>query len=322
MLTAISSITPLVALIGGSGFIGTAIAEKFAAAGWRIIAVGRNPDNARHLKPLGDLGQIDSRRADVRIPATLAPALQGANAVINLAGILEQRGGQKYDAIHVAGARAVAEAARAVGARSLVHISALSADSRSPYAYARSKGLGEEAVHATFPDASIIRPGIAYGPRDNFTNRLADIIATTPTPVMPVIAAEARLQPVFVHDIAAAVFQIVTAENKPDGSRITEIAGPEIFTMREIIAWLADFLGKERPLVDTPDVWARLLTRFSFLPGAPITADQLEMLQHNNIASGNYPGLAELGITPATFATTVSSWLVRYRAGGRFAALA
>lgn len=319
MSIAISPVSPLVALVGGSGFLGTAVAEAFAAAGWRIVAVGRTPENARHLKPLGDLGQVGARRADVRVPATLLRALAGADAVVNLVGIFAESRKQSYADIHVAGARAVAEAAATVGARALLHVSAIGADTDSNWGYGRSKGLGEQAVRATFPTASIVRPGIAYGASDRFTNRLAGTIATLPSPVMPIIAPEARLQPVFVYNVATAIRQIVTAQMRTPQAPLYELAGPEIFTMRELISWIADFLGVERPLVDTPDIWARLLAKFSFLPGSPITSSDLEMLQHDNVASGTSPGFADLGIAAATLATTAPGWLFRYRAGGRFA---
>lgn len=319
MSIAISPASPLVALVGGSGFIGTAVAEAFAAAGWRIVAVGRTPENARHLKPLGDLGQIGARQADVRAPATLARALAGADAVVNLVGIFAERRRQSWADIHIDGARAVALAAAAVGARALVHVSAIGADAHSNWGYGRSKGLGEQAVRAAFPTATIVRPGIAYGATDRFTNRLAGTIASLPAPVMPVIAPEARLQPVFVHNVAAAIVQIVTAQMRAPQAPLYELAGPEIFSMRELISWIADFLGVDRPLVDTPDIWARLLARFSFLPGSPISASDLEMLQHDNVAAGDCPGFTALGITPATLATTAPGWLFRYRAGGRFA---
>lgn len=319
MSIAISPASPLVALVGGSGFIGTAVAEAFAAAGWRIVAVVRTPENAMHMKPLGDLGQIAARRADVRQPAALFRALAGANAVVNLAGILEERRAQTYDAINVQGAGTVAAAAKAAGARAFVQVSAIGADATSRWAYGRSKGLGEQAVRAAFPTATIVRPGIAYGARDHFTNRLASTIVSVPAPVMPVIAPEVRLQPVFVHNVAAAILAIVEAQMRAPQPPLYELAGPEIFTMRDLISWVADFVGVERPLVDTPDLWARLLAKFSFLPGNPITPDQLDMLQHDNVVTGSFPGFAELGITPATLATTAPGWLFRYRAGGRFA---
>ena len=308
----------LVALIGGSGFIGTAVAEVFAEAGWRVVAVGRSPDKARHLKPLGDLGQIGARRGDVRDAASLRAALAGADAVVNLVGILDEKGGQRFDDVQARGARNAATAAAAVGAGAFVQLSAIGADIDSPAAYARTKAEGEAAVRAAIPGAAIVRPSLVFGANDSFTNRFAGLIAASPA--VPVISPDTRFQPVFVNDVAAAILAIVERQLFGEAGAVWEFGGPEVLSMREIIAFIAAASGHEKVLIDTPDLGARLLSSLGFLPGAPLTHDQYLMLKGDNLASAGAPGLAELGITPTSLAAVAPQWLSRYRAGGRFAA--
>ena len=315
----------LVALVGGSGFLGTAAAELFAAAGWRVVAVCRKPANARHLKPLGDLGQIAARFGDVRRPETLAAALQGADAVVNLVGVLDQKGGQGFFEINRRGAGAVAAAAAAAGAGALVQLSAIGADPRAESAYARSKAGGEAAVQKAFPAAAILRPSAIFGAGDQFTNRFAALVAAAP--VVPVIAPETRMQPVFVKDVAAAIVaaterQLAGAatEEGAGAGTLHELAGPEILTIRQIVEFVADATGNARPLFDTPALGARLLARLSFLPGAPLTREQWLLLREDNLPSGQHPGLADFGIEPMSIASAAPLWLGRYRAGGRFTA--
>lgn len=319
MLTAISSATPLVALVGGSGFVGTAVAEAFATAGWRVVSVSRNPENARHLKPLGDLGQVGARGADVRIPASLPPALRGADAVINLAGTATESSGQSFTDLHVAGARAVAEAANMVGARAFIHVSALGADADSKQPYAQSKGEGEAEVRVAFPEATILRPAVAHGAHDRFTNHIATILSASPSPIIPLAAPDTRLQPVHVHDIAEAMLRITRRQSSGSPDHIYELAGPDILTLREIIDFIADSVGADHPRIEPPAFLARLLARFGFLSGAPVPLDRLNLLQKDNIASDTCPGLTDLGITPAQLFTAAPVWLQHYRSGGRFA---
>ena len=311
----------LVALVGGSGFIGTVIAESFAAAGWRVVAVCRTPDHARHLKSLGDLGQVGARFGDVRQPKSLAAALRGADAVVNLVGILDEKGGQRFADVHVAGAANVARAAADAGARTLVHMSAIGADTHSRSAYGRTKAEGEKAARSAFPGAAIVRPSVVFGAGDDFTNRLAGLIASAPA--VPVIAPETRFQPVFVKDVAAAILAIAGQSSAGGAGSVHELVGPETLNMRELVGRIADMTGaEETPRIDVPQLGAKLLAGLGFLPGAPLSGDQFEMLRHDNVASGRHPGLGDLGIEPTALATVAPQWLVRYRQGGRFTAIA
>ena len=308
------SAPPLVALIGGAGFVGTAVVEAFARAGWRIRVACRDLAHAQHLRPFGDVGQIGFVQADVTVPRSLPRAVQGADAVVNLVGILEEKG-QRFDTVQGEGAGHVAAAAAAAGCRALVHVSAIGADSASPSAYGRSKAAGEAAVFAAFPGAAIVRPSLVFGPEDTFTNRFAGMMATMPA--LPVIAGDTRFQPVYVCDVAAAILEVSTRMLSGGVGGVFELGGPEILSMRELMLRIASACDREIRLVDVPAAGARLL---SALPGAPVTRDQLAMLQRDNLASAALPGLAELGIQPTPLSAVAQGWLARYRPGGRFAA--
>jgi len=314
----------LVTLIGGSGFIGTALTEVFARAGWRVRIVCRNPGRAQRLKPLGDVGQIGIMRGDVRIPASLLPALAGADAAINLVGILDEKSGQRFAEVQAKGAGTAARAAVHQGVRAIVHMSAIGADPASPSAYGRSKGQGEAAVLAACPadgacKAAIVRPSLVFGAEDGFTNRFAGLIAAAP--LIPVVAPETRFQPVFVGDLAEATLAIVERllDGIDPGGSIWELGGPEVLSMRQIMAFIANRIGADKPMLDTPDVAARIMAGFGFLPGAPLTKDQYLMLKRDNIVQHGMPGLAALGIEPTPLGAVAPDWLARFRSGGRFA---
>jgi uncharacterized protein YbjT (DUF2867 family) len=303
----------LVTLIGGSGFIGTALVERVARTGARIRVLVRNPATAQHLKPLGDLGQIEVLGGDIRSEAALGQALAGASRAVNLVGVLAPARGASFEAIHAFGAQLAADVARRQRVERFVHVSAIGADPASPSAYGRTKGEGEALVRKRFPEAAIVRPSLVFGAEDGFTNRFAALIAS-PLPAIPVVAPNTRFQPVFVQDVAAGILAALDREGET-----FEFGGPEILTMREIFARLMDWTGRSKPLVDMPDAGARLLAGFGFLPGAPLTRDQYRMLQRDNIVSGACPGLEALGIAPTPMAAVAPAWLARYRRGGRFA---
>ena len=314
----IASTPRLAALIGGAGFVGTALTEALVRAGWRVRIVGRNPAAARHLLPLGELGQIAAVRADLRVPATLQPALQGADLVVNLVGILDEKGGQSFAQVQARGAALAAQTAAALGASAFVQVSAIGADPASPSAYGRTKAEGEAAVRAAMPNAAIVRPSLIFGSDDGFTNRFAGLISAAP--IVPVIAPETRFQPVYVKDVAAALMAVIERLHAGQPGGLFELGGPEVLTMREIMAFIAAQIGcGDKPLIDTPDIGARLLAAFGSLPGAPLTRDQYLMLRRDNIVSPGTPGLAELGITPTPMEAVAPAWLARYRSGGRFA---
>lgn len=300
----------LVTIFGGGGFVGTYVVQALLTRGWRVRIAERDPRSALHLKPLGGLGQTQFVAADITRPETLARAVDGAQAVINLVGILKG----DFERVHVAGTRAAAAAADAAGARRFVQISAIGADLDSPSAYGRSKALGEEAVRGEFPAATILRPSIVFGREDQFVNRFARMIAAAP--VVPVLRAEAKFQPVYVADLAEAV---ANALDHDDAAGATyEIGGPDVITMGALIRWIAQAIGRERTIIDLPDSVGALIAGAGFLPGAPITADQWKMLQSDNVVATDARTIADLGVAPVPMASVAPGWLIQYRRLGRF----
>lgn len=302
----------LVTLFGGGGFVGRALAQELFARGWRVRIAQREPRRAFAVKALAGLGHVQFVATDIRRPDSVAHAVAGADAVVNLVGIL--RG--DFQAVHVEGARNVAEATAATGIDTLVHMSAIGADPDSPSAYGRTKGEGEQAVLRAFPAATIIRPSLIFGQDDQFTNRFAGLIQALP--VVPVIAGRTRFQPVFVGDVAAAMAAAVTDPTAHAG-KTYELAGPDILSMAQINQWLADVIGRSRSFVPVPQGAASLLANLTgWLPCAPITRDQLAMLARDNIADPARPGLDAFGINPTPMAAVAPDWLTVYRKHGRF----
>lgn len=301
----------LVTLIGGGGFLGRYVTQELLRTGARVRVVERRPRDAWFLKPLGGLGQTQFVAGDITQPQTIARALQGSDAVVNLVGILSG----DFQAVHVAGARNVAEAARAAGVEALVHISALGADAESPSAYGRSKAEGEQAVHAAFPGATIFRPSLLFGREDAFVNRFAGMIASAP--VVPVLRGAVRFQPVYVADVAQAMVGAL-ADPQTHGGQTYALGGPDVLSMSELFRWIAGAIGREPTFIELPDALGALIAAFGFLPGAPITRDQWQMLQSDNVAPAGTLGLAAFGITPTPLASVAPAWLVRFRRHGRF----
>ncbi|WP_447931479.1 complex I NDUFA9 subunit family protein [Sphingopyxis fribergensis] len=303
----------LITVLGGGGFLGRYVVQRLLARGARVRVAQREPRAATFLKPLGGLGQTQFVAVDVRDPVSVARAVQGSDAVINLVGAFGD-----MRAVQADGAGHVAAAAKAAGAGALVHVSAIGADPESPSAYGRSKGDGEAAVRAAFADAAILRPSILFGREDHFINRFAAMMRMAP--VVPVIAPKAKFQPVYVGDVADAV---VAALGRDAAGKTFELGGPQVLTMADLLRWVADATGRSPLFVDVPDfVASTLASGFGWAPGAPITKDQWLMLQHDNVVANGAAGLAELGVTPTSLGSVADGWLVQYRRNGRFAELA
>lgn len=304
--------TKLVTLFGGGGFIGRALAQELFSRGWRVRIAQREPRRAFAVKALGVLGQTQFASADVTKPESVARAVAGSDAVVNLVGLLKG----DFQGAHVDGAANIAKACAAAGVSALVHVSAIGADPESPSAYGRTKAAGEAAVRAAFPAATIVRPSILFGRDDAFTNRFAGLIRALP--VVPVIAPDTKLQPIFVADVAKALAEAVTAAHAHAG-KTYEIGGPDVLTMAQVNEWLAGAIGREMSFVPVPTGVAGLLaTLTGWAPGAPITSDQLAMLAKDNVADTALPGLAALGVTPTPMAAVAPAWLTAYRKHGRF----
>ena len=305
---------PLITIFGGGGFIGRYVCEALVKAGARLCVAGRDPRKSYFLQPLGQVGQIGLVRADLTRSDTIEHAVAGANAVINLVGSFKGN----LDVVHVAGAGHAAAAARAAGASSFVQVSALGADPDAASDYGRTKGLGERAVRHAFPDATIIRPSVVFGPEDDFTNRFA---AMSRFPVLPVIAPRTRFQPLFARDLGRAI-AMAALDPQRHGGKTYELGGPETLTMRELNARIAAMAGQSPEMVELPDFVASGMAKFGFLPGAPLSSDQWKMLQSDNVAADGASGLEAFGIVPTTLDAVAPEWLGRFVSGGRFAARA
>lgn len=301
----------LVTVFGGGGFIGRYVCELLLKSGVRVRVASRNPRRAHFIQPLGQVGQFGFVRADITDAKSVARAVESASSVVNLCGILKGN----FRAVHVTGARNVAEAARDAGAGALVHLSAIGADPQSESDYGKTKGEGEAAIRAAFPSATIIRPSLVFGPEDQLTNRLAGLARL---PFLPVIAAQRRFQPVFVRDLAQAIAR-AALDPQQHGGKVYEIGGPHVMTMRELHSAILESTGQTPELVDMPNFAASLLSRFGWFPGAPLTRDQWLMLQRDNVAAKDTPGLEAFGIEPTPLGAVAHEWLGRFHKGGRFA---
>lgn len=303
----------LVTIFGGGGFVGRYAAQALMAQGARIRIAQRNPASANIIKPLGNLGQVQLIAADVRKPDSVARAVAGADAVVNLVGSFNN-----MDAIQNKGAANIAEAAKAAKCQTLVHISAIGGAIDSDAEYGRSKGAGEASVRAAFPEAIILRPSVIFGREDQFVNRFAAIIRMAP--VVPVIGASTRFQPVFVGDVAQAITAAVSGSAHYAGQTF-DLGGPDILTMRDLNERIAKMIGRERLFIDVPDfaAWG-LATGLGWAPGAPINRDQMRMLAHDNVVDVERDGLKAMQIAPTPLALVASEWLDIYRKHGRFGA--
>jgi uncharacterized protein YbjT (DUF2867 family) len=300
----------LVTVFGGDGFIGRYVCEALFRSGVRVRIASRDPRNSYFIQPLAQVGQFGFVRANITDRDSVARALNGASAAINLVGVF----GRKMQDVHVEGARNVAEAAREIGVKALVHVSAIGADAQSPSNYGRTKGEGEEAVRKAFAKAAIVRPSLAFGPEDNLTNRFATMARL---PVLPVIAAKRNFQPVYVRDLGKAIAMATLDPGRFDG-KTYEIGGPQVMSMVELHRAILEITGQQPEVLPMPDLFGNLLSRLGWLPGAPLTRDQWLMLQRDNVPSGELPGLEAFGIKPTPMAAVASEWLGRFR-GNRFA---
>ncbi|WP_114228612.1 MULTISPECIES: complex I NDUFA9 subunit family protein [Sphingomonas] len=302
--------TRIITVLGGGGFIGRYVCEQLLKSGVRLRVAQRSPRRAYFLQPLAAVGQLELVSIDMGKPASLDRAIAGSWGVINLVGAFTGNLGQ----IQADSAGKAAELARATGAESFVHVSAINADPESESRYGSTKGLGEQAVRAAFAHAAILRPSLVFGPEDQLTNRFASMARL---PVLPVLAGQRRFQPVYVRDLAQAIAE---AAQDPEefGGETYEIGGPDVMTMHELNAAIASAAGQSPDIVDLPDFVGSAMSRFGFLPGAPLTRDQWLMLAHDNVVHEGMPGLAAFGIAPTPLASVAPEWLGRFEEGGRF----
>ncbi|MFD1704791.1 complex I NDUFA9 subunit family protein [Methylopila henanensis] len=310
----------LVTVFGGSGFVGRHVVRALARDGWRVRVAVRRPDLAGHLQPLGGVGQISAVQANLRFPESVAQAVAGASAVVNLVGILAESGKQSFEAVQATGPRLVAEAAAEAGAQRFVQMSAIGADRAGKAAYGRSKAAGEQAVQDVYPDAVVLRPSIVFGPEDSFFNRFAGMARIAPA--LPLIGGgKTRFQPVFVGDVARAV--ALGASGEAAGGPAYELGGPQVLTFEEILRYVLKVTGRSRPLVNLPFGLAKLQGRIlEKLSGALLTEDQVVMLETDNVVSAEAVAagrtLEGLGVVPTAVDSIVPNYLWRYRKSGQF----
>lgn len=320
-----SNAAPIVTIFGGSGFVGRYVAQRMARAGWRVRVAVRRPNEALFVRTYGVVGQVEPIQANIRDEASTRRAIEGAQAVVNCVGILGQIGKQTFDAVQDEGAGRIARIAAAEGVGRLVHVSAIGADPESQSLYARSKAAGEAAVTAAFPAAVILRPSIVFGPDDHFFNRFGRM--ATLAPVLPLVGAGTRFQPVYVDDVAAAAEAAITGQAEPG---VYELGGPEVAPFRELMQTLLGVIRRKRAIVALPTALAEaqaglfdFVQRASFglIPNELLTRDQVVLLGKDNVVAAGARGFEALGIQPAPMEAVLDGYLYVYRPGGQYAAI-
>jgi NADH dehydrogenase len=309
----------LITIFGGSGFLGRHLVRALARRHYRIRIACRRPDLTGHLQPLGRVGQIHAVQANVRDAASVEAAARGASTVINLVGILFERGRQRFSAVQDQGAARVAQAATAQGAR-MIQVSAIGADENSFSLYARSKAAGEKAVLAASPDAVIVRPSVVFGPEDDFFNKFGAMARMLPA--LPLVGGgETKFQPVFAGDVAEAIAQIVEGNAQPGTTY--ELGGQEALTFKQILEYVLTVTERRRLLIPIPFALAKFQATFlQFLPKPLLTPDQVELLKSDNVVSAQAKAegrtFAAFGIEPTAIESIVPTYLWRFRKTGQF----
>jgi len=310
----------LVTLFGGSGFIGKYVVRSLVKDGWRVRVAVRQPHSCPELKVIGNVGQVQLVQANLRYPLSVARAVEGADAVVNLVALLFESGRQTFDALHVKGAETLAMACADAGIKNLVHISAIGADKEAEADYARTKGEGEALIAATIPTADILRPSIVFGPEDNFFNQFAAM--STIAPALPLIGGgETRFQPIYAGDVAEAVAACL---RRGTNGSVYELGGPETYSFKELMEFTLETIDRKRLLAPVPWFAANMLGFMGELSGALpfvdpfLTRDQVKMLKSDNVVSEGPKTAADLGLTLETIGSIVPSYLARYRRHGQF----
>ncbi len=307
---------PLVTVFGGSGFIGRHLIRRLCAKGFRVRVAVRRPNEALFLKPMGDVGQVQLVQANVRDDRSVAAAVAGAASVVNLVGILFESGKQKFSAVQAEAPGRIGAAAKAAGVRRVIHLSAIGASADSDARYARSKAAGEAAVKAAFPDTTILRPSIVFGPEDDFFNRFAGLARMLP--FMPLIGGgETKFQPVYVGDVAAAIAACL--EDTSTAGKTFELGGPRVYSFRDLMEIVLRETDRKRPMMAVPSGLAKIKAWFlQMAPNPMLTVDQVRLLAYDNVVSDGAKGFKALGISPTTVEAIVPSYLWRFRPKGQF----
>jgi NADH dehydrogenase len=316
----------LAVVFGGSGFIGRNVVRELAKQGWRVRVAVRRPHHAQFLRPMGAVGQVQLFQANIRHRPSVEQALSGADAVVNLVGLLFQSGSQSFERVQAQGSAAVADLAAKAGVETFLHLSTIGADETSDSRYARTKGEGERAVRSAIPTATIMRPSVVFGPEDQFFNKFATLLSMAPAFVpLPLLigGGATKFQPAYVDDVADAV--VAALETPAARGKIYELGGPRIYTLRQILEFIMEETGRRRVLAPAPFAVAPALGAIgellNWIPffDPPITRDQIRLLKRDNVVGPGALTFADLGISPRTVETVVPFYLARYRKYGQFA---
>lgn len=314
----------LVTIYGGSGFVGRYIARRMAKEGWRVRVAVRRPNEAMFVKPYGAVGQVEPVLCNIRDDASVALAMDGADAVVNCVGILAETSKNKFDTVQHEGAERVARLAAAAGIDTLVHLSAIGADESSASKYAQSKALGEAGVLAHMPNAMILRPSVVFGPEDDFFNKFAEMSKFGP--ILPLVGGKTKFQPVYVDDIAQAAVQGILG--KAQG--VFELGGPDVLTLKEIVQEMLVEINRRKLVLDLPFFVGSLMgfgldlmqkLTFGLARNSVLTRDQVKLLKSDNVVSDGVQTFADLGISPTPTETILSDYLWRFRPSGQYDAI-
>ncbi len=315
----------LVTIYGGSGFVGRYIARRMAKEGWRVRVAVRRPNDALFVKPYGVVGQVEPVLCNIRDDASVRAVMKGADAVVNCVGILNRSGKNTFDSVQADGATRIARIAAEEGVATLVHLSAIGADENSPSLYQQTKAAGEKAILAAFPQAVILRPSIIFGNEDGFFNRFAAMARFAP--VLPVVGANTRFQPVYVDDVAQAAVKGITGQAAPG---IYELGGPDTETFRDLMRQMLTVIHRRRLILNVPFFAASVMggafdllqaVTLGLFQNGMITRDQVRNLKADNVVSPGARTLADLGITPTAMGAVLPEYLWRYRPSGQYAAI-
>lgn len=314
----------LVTIYGGSGFVGRYIARRMAKEGWRVRVAVRRPNEALHVKPYGVVGQVEPVLCNVRDDASVRAAMVGADAVVNCVGTFDRGGKNNFTAVQAEAPGRIARIAAETGVGALVHISAIGADPEGGSLYAQSKGEGEKAVLAAFPTAMILRPSVIFGSEDGFFNRFGAM--SRMGPILPVVGAETRFQPVHVDDVAQAAVKGILGQ----ASGTYELGGPEVASFRDLMAKMLGVIRRRRLVLNMPFFAARIMAglldfgsavTLGLIPNKILTRDQVNSLKADNVVSAGAKGFADLGIAPVDMDSVLPEYLWCYRPSGQYAAI-
>ena len=310
----------LVTVFGGSGFLGKHVVRALVARGYRVRIPMRRPHTGMDLKVIGSVGQVQLMQANLRYEDSVARAIEGADAVINLVAVLYEQGQQNFEALHVKGAETLAKSAAAAHVENFVHVSAIGADVNSESDYARTKGEGEALIRKHVPKADIMRPSIVFGIEDQFFNRFAAMAQMAPA--LPLIGGgQTKFQPVYVADVAEAI--AMSIENGASG-KTYELGGPRTYSFKELLQYMLEVIAKKRFLIPVPWLGANMLGAVGEVSGSLpfvspfLTRDQVKNLKVDNVVSPDALSFDDLGIVPETIESIVPTYLGKYRKYGEF----